>query len=111
MSQGLKNLQTAARAHARRERMLDTNGMTSNMSTSSTYGRDAHADDSGIGIDDLEAEYDNSSDRSASVYGGHHHSYSNGSVDGRYMQHPNGGRLPSMDMGVDAILNRPGGGH
>jgi len=110
MSQGLKNLQTAARAHARRERMLDTNGM---MSSSSAYGPDAHADDSGIGIEDLEAEYDNSSDRSASVYGsgqGHHHSYSNGSVDGRYMQHPGNGRLPSMDMGVDAILNRPGGG-
>lgn len=110
MSQGLKNLQTAARAHARRERMSE-NGMTSNMGT---YGRDAHADDSGIGIEDLEAEYDGSSDRSASVYGGqgqgHHHSYSNGSVDGRYMQHANGGRLPSMDMGVDAILNRPGGG-
>ena len=107
MSHGLKNLQTAARAHARRERMLDTNaGMMS-------YGRDAHADDSGIGIEDLEAEYDDRSDRSTSVYGGqsgggHYHRHSNGSVgDGRYMQQ----RLPSMDMGIDAIINRPGNGH
>ncbi|TVY33177.1 hypothetical protein LOCC1_G008139 [Lachnellula occidentalis] len=109
MSQGLKNLQTASRAHARRERMLDTNaGMLS-----SGYGRDAHADDSGIGIEDLEAEYDAGSDRSTSAYGGqngHYHSHSNGSVgDGRYM--PHGQRLPSMDMGIDAIINGPSQGH
>jgi len=113
MSQGLKNLQTAARAHARRERMLDTNaGMMG--SVGGSYGRDAHADDSGIGIDDLEAEYDGGSDRSTSVYGGqgHYHSHSNGSVgDGRYMQHSGGQRLPSMDMGIDSIINRPNNGH
>lgn len=106
MSQGLKNLQTAARSHARRERMLDTNGMMS-----SAYARDAHADDSGIGIEDLEAEYDGASDRSVSAYGGngHYHSHSSGSVgDGRYMSEAQ--RVPSMDMGIGAIINRPGNG-
>jgi hypothetical protein len=61
MSQGLKNLQTAARAHARRERMLDINGVMSLMFGSKN--RDVHEDDSGIGVDDLEAEYDGNNDR------------------------------------------------
>lgn len=101
MSQGLKNLQTLSRAHDRRERHLEAHAH-SNM---------IHGDDSGIGIEDLEAEYEAGSDRSTSVYGGpgHYHSHSNGSVsDGRYMPHEQ--RLPSMDMGIDAIINRPGGG-
>lgn len=94
-----------------------------------------HTDDSGY-ADDLEAEYDadGASDRSGgSVYqpehhshmsGGHGYSQSGGSagsmgmgmvggmdlrgMDVRYAQHQS--RLPSMDMGIDAIINRPSGG-
>ena len=107
MSQGLKNLQTAARSCARRERMLDTSNPHSY-----TYGE---RDDSGIGCDDLDdmsggngADYDAASDRSGSagVYqAGHHYSSSAGSSG---YGHPHGGRLPSMDnMGIDSIINRP----
>ncbi|RDL31049.1 uncharacterized protein BP5553_09838 [Venustampulla echinocandica] len=139
MSQGLKNLQTAARAHARRERLLDNSGAggvgSAGMLGVGAYDvRDHHADDSGIGsIEDLEAEYDatdggaSSSGRStSSVYAthqghhGHYHSHSGGSavgsmVDGRggggYTTHQQRGqRLPSMDMGIDAIINRPNNG-
>lgn len=108
MSQGLKNLQTAARSCARRERMLDT-------SQGGPYtGAYGERDDSGIGLgDDLEADYDGDgqSDRSgsASAYQGHHYSSSAGS-GGSGGYHPHGQRLPSMDMGIDAIINRPGNG-
>jgi hypothetical protein len=110
MSQGLKNLQTAARSCARRERMLDTS-----QGGSYTGGAYGERDDSGIGLgDDLEAEYDadGASDRSgsASAYQGHHYSSSVGSaVSGGY-GHPHEQRLPSMDMGIDAIINRPSNG-
>jgi hypothetical protein len=108
MSQGLKNLQTAARSCARRERMLDTS--QSGPYTGAYGGRD----DSGISLDDdLEADYDGDgqSDRSgsASAYQGHHYSSSAGS-GGSAIYHPHGQRLPSMDMGIDAIINRPGNG-
>ncbi|KAF4636698.1 hypothetical protein G7Y89_g1384 [Cudoniella acicularis] len=140
MSQGLKNLQTAARAHARRERMLDsTNSINSNPNNpSNMLGFDGHADDSGISIEDLEAEYDGDggqSERStSSIYGGHnphhhqghYHSHSGGSGVGSvggdaivrgggyvtsHQGHTHHGqRLPSMDMGIDAIINRPNNG-
>ncbi|KAH8646561.1 hypothetical protein BGZ60DRAFT_474622 [Tricladium varicosporioides] len=142
MSQGLKNLQTAARSHARHERMLSTSHSLPQQSHSSHSHHPSHssllpgnnysADDSGISIEDLEAEYDANHDHdghsersSSSVYGGHggghYHSHSGGSgvgsLDGRgySMQGQGGqgsgqqGRLPSMDMGIDAIINRPGG--
>jgi hypothetical protein len=90
MLQGLKNLQLAARSCARRERMLDT-----------SQG------------DELEADYDGdrAHDRSgnASAYQGHYYSSSGGSgVSGG--NHPHVQRLPSMDMGIDAIINRPRNG-
>ena len=102
MSQGLKNLQQAARSCARRERMLDTQ--------SGQLGAydPRHADDSGIGIDELEAEYD--ADGASEHSGG---SNSNNSMGGGYYQNQGQQhrgyqqRLPSMDMGIDAIINRP----
>ena len=107
MSQGLKNLQTAARSCARRERMLDT-------SQSGPYQGAYDRDDSGLGLgDDIGADYDGdgASDRSgsASAYQGHHYSSSAGS-GGSGGYHPHVQRLPSMDMGIDSIINRPGNG-
>ena len=109
MSQGLKNLQQAARSSARRERMLDPNSHPNLGSSGGAYDPQ-HTDDSGIGIDDLEAEYD--ADGASEHSGG---SNSNNSLGGgygyqthnnhRYQGHQS--RLPSMDMGIDAIINRP----
>lgn len=127
MSQGMKNLQTASRSSARRDRMLaiDTNHTPSSTSPNQTYGP-YHTDDSGY-ADDLEAEYDadNASDRSSQGQGqyGHYHSNSGGSGSGLGMSGGGGGsasmggggyygngRLPSMDMGIENIINRPGNG-
>jgi hypothetical protein len=124
MSQGLKNLQTAARSASRRERMLDTSSSTtihtpltsssiSHPGSVPTYGAYEHHDDSGY-ADELEAEYDadNASDRSSNGNGngyvhGHYHTHSaSSSMGGSYGQ----GRVSSMDMGIDAIINRPGNG-
>ncbi|KAF6831321.1 myb family transcription factor [Colletotrichum musicola] len=151
MSNGLKNLQSAARAGARRERLESGQPLPP--------GYDDDSGISGLGltpVDELDASYSSpetvSSSHSASggsthsaagyvasfhqhlqplhhagQYGGygHHpgHGYtssisSNGSVNGGYGQsqspspylHPHGQRLPSVDMGIDAIINRPGGG-
>ncbi|KAL2061174.1 hypothetical protein VTL71DRAFT_7447 [Oculimacula yallundae] len=184
MSQGLKNLQTAARSHARRERMLDPNSTSSSIpnnnnnhhhSLSQTHSHQgsssyteygAHTDvDSGYADDldreleaEAEAEYDadDASDRSTANYDhlsgpyqnhnhnhshnhNHNHSLSsstgsssgNGSLRslagmggmgmlggvgvngmGQYSMHQSQGlgRLPSMDMGIDAIINRAPGG-
>lgn len=122
MSQGLKNLQTSARSCARRERMLDTSSANSD-SLHGTYGG---LDDSGI---EIEAEYD--ADGASEHSGGSNgYGYGHGRMDsggssasgrggGSYYDIGNGvqggggghgSRLPSMDMGIDAIINRPGGG-
>ena len=128
MSQGLKNLQTAARSHARRSRLLSpTNSHSpaaifppySSSSSSGAYIRD----DSGIGIEDLEGgDYnDGSSGRmssSSSNYGGQNYGHAHGNGTGHGHSHSGGsgvgsggyghdGRLPSIDMGIDAIINRP----
>jgi hypothetical protein len=109
MSQGLKNLQQAARSCARRERMLDTNTMGGG---GGAYGDPHHTDDSGIGIDDLEAEYD--ADGASEHSGGSNSNNSMGGGSYGYQQPQQRGgyghqsRLPSMDMGIDAIINRPG---
>jgi hypothetical protein len=133
MGQGLKNLQTSARSCARRERMLDPNSNNASQSQSmshSPYNHSTsylpHSDDSGY-ADELEGEaYDGASDRSSQYNQeyqgsyGHQHSLSNGSGssmgsgmmggDPRNAYAVNvGGRLPSMDMGIDAIINRPSG--
>ena len=109
MSQGLKNLQTAARSHARRERMLDTSGGAHGMGG----GAYDHTDDSGISIDDLEAEYDadGASGRSGSSAQSTGNSYLGYQDQRQYVGHGQGPnvRLASMDMGIDAIINRPGG--
>lgn len=157
MSQGLKNLQTAARSCARRERLLDPQAQVQSNPNQNGYGGASHyTDDSGY-ADELEAEYDptdGASERSGGSYGyggSHQHTGSNTSVaslagmgmnvNGNmgYMMNGVGGgqltgigggvhqgqlsgvngqggvnsqgqRLPSMDMGIDAIINRPSGG-
>jgi len=127
MSQGLKNLQTSARSCARRERMLDTSSLPSH-TTGSLDGNYPGLDDSGI---DLEAEYD-ADGASVSEHSGGSNGYGYGhqrmesgasSGSGGYYGRTDGGfngggsggsgsgsRLPSMDMGIDSIINRPGGG-
>ncbi|CZT04578.1 related to DRPLA protein [Rhynchosporium agropyri] len=186
MSQGLKNLQTAARSFVRRERMLDPTNTNNNTSSSTTnpnhhhhsnsisqthsqqgsytdFANGAHNDgDSGYADehDDLEDQYndaDEASDRSTATYdhnnnqilGGQNHrqnpdyqNYSHrndgsigsnvsgdGSLRGLNGMGGMGGlnglgggvgavnsmsaygmRLPSMDMGIDAIINRGPGG-
>jgi len=186
MQSGLKNLQSAARACARRER-LETGGAGASGSGSSLlpvqhHGHDPHgaygdphsADDSGIGLDELEAEYhsaggdtgsygaqsaslspDDGNDparggpvklypvpvggggrggpydvRDGGMYGGQmmggrdmrgaemggrergqDRGYG-GQQQGGGMQRPQYGlqqRLPSIDMGIGAIINRPPG--
>jgi len=107
MTQGLKNLQAHARSGARRERLLDAGG-AGGMGGGGAYG-DSHTDDSGIGIEDLEAEYDadGASDNSSGGGGGG----GGGMVQQQYHQQRaqyHQQRLPSMDMGIDAIINRPG---
>lgn len=154
MSNGLKNLQSASRAAARRERLESGQPLPP--------GYDDDSGISGLGLtDDLDASYSSpetvSSGHSGSggsttsaagyiasfnhhlqplhagQYGyghghghaaGAHHGYnssvsSNASVNGGYpgqsqspspYLHPHGQRLPSVDMGIDAIINRPGGG-
>lgn len=146
MNQGLKNVQNAARAGARRERL--ESGQLS-------HGYDDDSGISGIGltpVDDLDASYSSpeastSSSHSAnnSFHGGNYgmlgaqatyHNYT-GSTGGlsssgysssvsstaaqgygtvpSHTHHSQGGspymghgqRLPSVDMGIDAIMNRP----
>jgi hypothetical protein len=140
MNNGLKNIQNAARAGARRERAE---------SGQSFHGYDDDSGISGIGltpVDDLDASYSSpetatsSSHSTGSSYNGMHpmhlssqygHSYSastgglsssgySSSVSSTapqgysthqggspYMGH--GARLSSVDMGIEAIINRPGG--
>ena len=105
MSQGLKNLQIAAHSCVRRERMLNT-------SQGEPYQGAYDRDDSGLGLgDDIRADHDGDSasncSSSASAYQGHYSSSSasSGRSGGYY---PHGQRLPSMDMGIDAIINQPG---
>ncbi|KAJ0311550.1 hypothetical protein Brms1b_008221 [Colletotrichum noveboracense] len=151
MSNGLKNLQSAARAGARRERLESGQPLPP--------GYDDDSGISGLGltpVDELDASYSSpemSSGHSsggsttsaagyvtsfsqhlqplhAGQYGyghaGAHHGYnssvsSNASVNGGYpgqspsvspgpQMYQHGQRLPSVDMGIDAIINRPGGG-
>jgi hypothetical protein len=134
MSQGLKNLQASARSCARRERMLDAHTSNTGIPVGA-YDTDphpehdsGHTDDSGIGIDgsDLEAEYDadGASDHSGSHAGSlsGYAPYGMGGGMSRQGMSSGGGRrgrgapqyghqqrLPSMDMGIDAIINRPNG--
>jgi hypothetical protein len=156
MSNGLKNLQSAARTASRQERLE---------AGASLHGYDDDSGISGIGltpVDELDASYSSpetssSGPHSASSghsgyhlqphahahlqslavgqapygmsaygggYGGHHgyspsvsssasagHGYHGGSGNSQgsspYMT---GQRLPSVDMGIEAIINRPGGG-
>jgi len=120
MSQGLKNLQTAARSAARRERMLDT-------SLSSSFDDRVH--DSGIGIeddlvgDDYADGASEHSGHSATQYYSHQshgsassssrHSGGGYSTSGNYSGQMSGGqrqgRVSSMDMGIGAIINRHDG--
>ncbi|KAI3322770.1 hypothetical protein HD806DRAFT_114388 [Xylariaceae sp. AK1471] len=137
MHNGLKNLQSAARSAARRERLEQGHSL---------HGYDDDSGISGIGltpVDDLDAPY-SSPAASSSHSGGSHNNYmhhqhaaamtipyggysssygSSGSSHGGYgapMHHQqhhsqdsspymgNGQRLPSVDMGIEAIINRPG---
>ncbi|KAI9051853.1 hypothetical protein LZ554_004114 [Drepanopeziza brunnea f. sp. 'monogermtubi'] len=175
MAQGLKNLQTAARSCARRERLVlspnhphsqhdlsssssshlsqhhphshsQNNAYPLTTTTTTTNPFDHQADDSGYAdadadADDLDLDLEPgyTSDRSSTGYqGGHYHSHphphhphphphslsngsnsnsnsninGNGSMGGQQQQqqqqHHGQGRLPSMDMGIGAIINRTG---
>ncbi|KAI0400097.1 hypothetical protein F4802DRAFT_509540 [Xylaria palmicola] len=150
MHNGLKNLQSAARSAARRERLEQGH---------SIHGYDDDSGISGIGltpVDDLDASYSSpetsssvhsqhsaagggygmhpmtampysssahaaaaagySSSYSSSVSSGHHgyamhggHPHHHSQDSSPYMG--NGQRLPSVDMGIEAIINRPGHAH
>ncbi|KAI1463265.1 uncharacterized protein F4812DRAFT_256442 [Daldinia caldariorum] len=156
MNNGLKNLQSAARSAARRERLESGHPM---------HGYDDDSGISGIGltpVDDLDASYSSPETTASSShsggsnagggYGGAMHpmalsnnpygnnyttsagglsssygsSVSSSAAAAHYStamhgSHSQGGspymgdgqRLPSVDMGIDAIINRPGhnGGH
>lgn len=173
MQSGLKNLQSAARACVRRERLEISGGPSgsgSSLLPVQHHGHDAHgaygdphsADDSSIGLDELEGEYHSAGGDTAS-YGGQSASLSPddrepagrggpvklypapvggravydgrgdgglyaaqmmqgrergsemgyvGQQQGGGMQRPQYGlqqRLPSIDMGIGAIINRPPG--
>lgn len=91
--------------------MLDTSSHATSNSLDGTY---AGLDDSGI---DLEVEYDadGASEHSggSNGYGAYQHQRldSGSSAGGSSRYYGDGqSRLPSMDMGIDAIINRPGGG-
>jgi len=115
MSQGIKNMQTAARACTRREGALS--GSPSLQDPLQKY------DDSGVsGIDDLEAECDAdgaSNHSGPSGLGGYgqyqdHHQNRAARQHGGVYVHAQGlgqagSRLSSMDMGIGAIINRHDG--
>jgi len=124
MSSGLKNLQSAARRCNRRER-LENSVPEHGHSHSRSYDSrgafcDPHTDDSGIGLEDLEAEYSpagtgyspddegaNGRARSRSPRGGG----GGGMYREQQPQRPQyAQRLPSMDMGIANLINRPGHG-
>lgn len=96
MQQGLKNLQSAARAATRRER--HESGLQGGV----------HTDDSGIGLEDLEGEYeaDARSDGSSGLRTYDMGNAGLGQERGRE-QFPLM-RLPTLDMGIGAIINPPG---
>ncbi|KAF2965117.1 hypothetical protein GQX73_g8465 [Xylaria multiplex] len=148
MHNGLKNLQSASRSAARRERLEQGH---------SIHGYDDDSGISGIGltpVDDLDASYSSPETTASSThshhsggsgYGMHHpmipygsaahaaaagysSSYSSSvsssaahgyAIHGHPHHHSqdsspymgNGQRLPSVDMGIEAIINRPGHGH
>lgn len=153
MSNGLKNLQSAARAASRRDRLETGASLT---------GYDDDSGISGIGltpVDELDASYSSpettsshslsSSSASAAyhhlqphahahlqphqgayamgAYASYGHGYSSSVSSNASMSHGyvtrggtvnsqgsspylDGQRLPGADMGIDAIMNRPGGG-
>ncbi|KAK8850969.1 myb family transcription factor [Apiospora arundinis] len=149
MNNGLKNIQNAARAGARRERVESGQGQVF------THGYDDDSGISGIGltpVDDLDASYSSPETTSSgslsggSYHGGipmqlghqaynQHYATNTGGMSSGYSSsvssttaqaygqmtgqshHSSGGspylghgqRLPSVDMGIDAIINRPGG--
>ncbi|KAF5878072.1 putative myb family transcription factor protein [Botrytis fragariae] len=143
MSTGLKNMQTSARAYARRERMMEAGGQTGNAPYSDHNDYEVH-EDSGISIN-LDGDYDRDNGSEASTndpLNQQHYSYapqvlSDGRPDGYPQTDRNDGypqsdrndgypqtdrspyhqdnrasfhsRLPSMDMGIDAIINQPSG--
>ncbi|KAI9650650.1 hypothetical protein NHQ30_000670 [Ciborinia camelliae] len=136
MSTGLKNMQTSARAYVRREqRMMEGGGQAGNAQYSDHNDYEVH-EDSGISINlDPDYDRDNGSEASTNDPLNHnqHYSYapqvlSDGRPDGYPQTDRNDGyqqtdrnpyhqdnrasfhsRLPSMDMGIDAIINQPSG--
>ncbi|KAJ8070566.1 hypothetical protein OCU04_000940 [Sclerotinia nivalis] len=145
MSTGLKNMQTSARAYARRERMMEAGGQAGNGTYSDHTDYEVH-EDSGISIN-LDGDYDRDNGSEVSTndplnHNQQHYSYapqvlSDGRPDGYPQTDRNDGypqsdrndgypqtdrspyhqdnrtsfhsRLPSMDMGIDAIINQPSG--
>lgn len=148
MSNGLKNLQSAARAASRRDRLEtgasltgydDDSGISgigltpvdeldasysspstsSSVSASHGYHLQQHAQAHLQPLNGSQATYGLSSAYGANNYAGHHgysssvsSSASAGHVYGNAHQgtspYMNGQRLSSADMGIEAIINRPG---
>lgn len=114
MSNGLKNLQTAARSATRRERMNEGLGQASNLPPGA-YAVETPMDDGSLSYDELEAEYD--ADGASSTHSGGSVGMSMGGVpqtqysshhQGHHQQHYHQQhRLPSIDMGIDSIIHRP----
>jgi hypothetical protein len=107
MNSGLKNLQTASKAASRKQRLSDVARLNGGLDCC-----DSRIDDSGVVLDeeDLEDEFDSENDEDS--YDEQHNPMGEGMHMQRTnrMQYSNGQRLPSTDMGIAAIINRPGRG-
>lgn len=124
LSSGLKNLQSAARSATRRQRLSDSHTIASG-SSEYGHGYEAHTPNSAMGfvVEDVDDDYDGhnrdlshhqtshmgggtqyGNDMSSSAQYDDGHRLSSNDMGGS-AQYDNG-RLPSMDMGIDAIINR-----
>ncbi|CAG8973084.1 hypothetical protein HYALB_00009388 [Hymenoscyphus albidus] len=103
MTQGLKNIQQAARSSARRERLQVSPSYAPYSSSSSSSYHPDHADE----FEDVPDYNDGSSDRSS----GYGHGYSNSGSSSYDVSAGRRGerveRVSSLDMGIDAIINPP----
>jgi|SRR5450432_460133 hypothetical protein len=118
MTSGLKNLQSHARAAARRERLEATpssSGLMPVLDHHGGYG-DPHTDDSGIGLEEQEAEYyhhSNSHSHSNSNSHGHSNPHSHSAESGSGSYGPPSGSLslsPADDQSHKLYANQPSPG-
>ncbi|RFU30294.1 hypothetical protein B7463_g6041, partial [Scytalidium lignicola] len=103
MSNGLKNIQTAARSATRRELMNDGMGQAI---PAGVYALEPHTNDSSLNIDELETEYD--ADGVSSILGSSvGTSITVPQAQYHHQQYYHSQRVPSMKTEIDAIINRP----